>query len=141
MTKPGYNNPYTRALDKLAAGVELSKDDARSAFSYVRKHFGGLFEAQYGFKPADVEHVVNLARKPELALDPRNLSVTRSERELNTKVHELLHWIKSGGDSVNKPGVWWLQVYGKATDRFDAMTDAEVRQAVQELLDGYGVKK
>jgi hypothetical protein len=141
VAKPGNDNVYTRALDKLAANEKLSKEDARAAFGYVRKHFAALFEARYGFRPADVEHVTNLAKRPELALDPRNLSVTRAERELGTKVHELLHWIKSGGDSVNDPRVWWLQVYADTTGRFNAMTDKEVEQAVRELLEQYGVKK
>ena len=63
-----------------------------------------------------------------------------AERELGTKLHELLHWIKSGGNSVNDSRVWWLQVYADATGRFNAMTDREVAQAVQELLQGYGLK-
>ena len=69
MSKPGNNNAYTRAMDKLAAGETLTSEDARGAFGTVRKQFRDLFEARYGFRPADVEHVINLALQPELALD------------------------------------------------------------------------
>ncbi len=141
VSKPGNNNAYTRAMDKLAAGETLTSEDARGAFGTVRKQFRDLFEARYGFRPADVEHVINLALQPKLALDPRNLSVTPSERELGTKVHELLHWIKSGGDSVNDSRVWWLQIYADATGRFNAMTKDDVEQAVRELLEQYRVKE
>ena len=54
---------------------------------------------------------------------------------------ELLHWIKSGGDSVNDSRVWWLQIYADATGRFNAMTKDDVEQAVRELLEQYCVKE
>jgi hypothetical protein len=121
LTGPGVSNAYATATSKLAAGQQLTKREADAAFSAVQKKFSPLFNAHFGFPPGDIEHLANRAHFPDMVVDPRHLVVTphRDIKEvLGTKVHELLHWVKSGGDSVGDPRYWRIQINGTLKNRF-----------------------
>ena len=121
LTGPGASNAYATATSKLAAGQQLTKREADAAFSAVQKKFSPLFNAHFGFPPGDIEHLANRAHFPDMVVDPRHLVVTphRDIKEvLGTKVHELLHWVKSGGDSVGDPRYWRIQINGTLKNRF-----------------------
>lgn len=104
----GNGNAVGRFITALADDAPIDGPMATAAYKSVRTEFGKLFKEAYpNRKLGEVEHILNKAQYPRLALDPSNLIPTGTRT-----VHWYLHLVKSSGANE------WFRVWSTVSPRF-----------------------
>ncbi|HVF51414.1 MAG TPA: Ig-like domain-containing protein [Pyrinomonadaceae bacterium] len=97
VSQPGFNNAYTRYLQKLEAGEALTQLELVNAFNYVRSKFLDQAKAA-GHQIAALHHWnFGKTRFPNQLVDPRNLVPVPEGA-----IHRLIHRLTSSGTNYTK---------------------------------------